>query len=105
MINTLALLLISRLIPGFLVTSLFSALVASLLLGLVNAVVRPIILLLTLPINLITLGLFTFVVNALMLLLVSNVVKGFTITSFAAAFVGALLLWAISWLSNFFLES
>ena len=105
LINTLALLFIAQLVPGFVVENFFSALIAALVLGLVNAFVRPILLLLTLPINLLTLGLFTFVVNALMLLLVSHVVKGFTITSFAAAFIGALLLWAISWLTNYFLRA
>ena len=104
LINTLALLFVSELVPGFVIDNLFSALIAALILGLVNAVVRPIIILLTLPINLVTLGLFTFVINALMLLLVSHVVKGFTINGFAAAFVGGLLLWLISLLTNRFLD-
>lgn len=102
MLNALALILISYLVPGFHIGSFFSALVAALVLGLVNVLIRPIILLLTLPLTLLTLGLFVFVVNALMLLLVSDVVKGVTIDSFGAAFVGAVILWVMSMTIDWF---
>jgi putative membrane protein len=69
-------------------------------LGLANAVVRPILLILTLPITIITLGLFTFVINALMILLVSTVVKGFTVEGFVPAFLAGLVLWVISMGTN-----
>lgn len=98
--SALTLLLIAYLVPGFIVTGFYAALIAALVLGLVNALVRPILLVLTLPINILTLGLFTLVVNALMLWLVSSVVKGFEISGFAPAFWGALILWLMGWLIN-----
>lgn len=100
LINTLALILVSRIIPGFHIDSLFHAFIAALILGLVNATIRWVLVVLTLPINILTLGLFTFVINALMILLVSNIVKGFTVDGFAAAFWAGLILWLISWLTN-----
>ncbi len=100
LINALALLIISQIVPGFAVASTWSALMAALVLGLVNALIRPIVLLLTLPINLLTLGVFTLVVNALMVLLASSIVKGFEVAGFWPAFWGALLLWLVSLISN-----
>lgn len=100
LVNALALLIVSSLIPGFRIEGLFSALVVALVLGFVNAIIRPLVLLLTLPITIVTLGLFIFVINALMLLLVSSIVKGFTIEGFAPAFWAAIALWGISFLSN-----
>ena len=97
-INALVLLGIAYVVPGFEVASFYSALIIVVILGLVNAVIRPILLLLTLPINILTLGLFTFVVNALMLWFVSSVVEGFAIAGFGAAFIGALILSFVSWL-------
>lgn len=94
--NALALMLIANFITGWQVDSLYAALAAALILGLVNAVIRPIFILLTLPINILTLGLFTFVINALMILFVSSFVKGFTVIGFSPALAGALLLWLIS---------
>lgn len=99
-INALTLLLVRNIVPGFYIESFYSALIVALVLGLVNAVIRPIILLLTLPINIVTLGLFTFVVNALMLSLVSTVVKGFSIDSFGTALTAAIILWLISFVTN-----
>lgn len=96
LLNAIALLLIANLLPGFHVDSFYAALIAALVLGLVNILIKPFLLLLTFPINIVSLGLFTFVINAVMLLLVSSVVKGFTIDGFGAAFLGALLLWIIS---------
>lgn len=97
-INALVLLGIAYIVPGFEVASFYSALVIVVILGLVNAIIRPILLLLTLPINILTLGLFTFVINALMLWFVSSVVEGFVVTGFGAAFIGALILSFASWL-------
>jgi putative membrane protein len=68
----------------------------------VNAVIRPVVLVLTLPINLLTLGLFTLVINAAMLKLVSMVVPGFVVESFVAAFLGALIVSVVSWTLNIF---
>ena len=75
-INALALLLVAYLVPGIAVDGIWSALLTALVLGLVNAIIRPILLVLTLPVNIVTLGLFTFVINALMIWLVSAIVKG-----------------------------
>ncbi len=97
-ISAATLLLVAYLVPGFHVSGWYAAFIAALVLGLVNALIRPIILLLTLPVNILTLGLFTFVVNAFMLYLVSTVVKGFEVNGFRPAFWGALVLWLIGWL-------
>ena len=104
-INALTLLVVAELVPGVSVHSFWTALVAALILGLVNATVRWVLIVLTLPFNILTLGLFTFVINALMLLLVSTVVKGFDITSFGSALIAALVLWAISLITSWFLDS
>ncbi len=99
-INAIALLIVANVVPGFQVSSFYTALIVALVLGLANAVVRPILLILTLPITVVTLGLFVFVVNALMILLVSTVVKGFIVTGFAPAFLAGLLLSIISMGTN-----
>ena len=100
LINALALLGIAYLIRGISVSSFYVALVAALVLGLINALVKPILILLTLPVNILTLGLFTFVINALLFWFASTVVKGFGVADFAAAFWGALCLSIVSWLTN-----
>ncbi len=91
-IESLVLLVVSNIVPGFSITSFYTSLAVVAILAVVNAFIRPLLLLLTLPINLISLGLFTFVINAGMLLLVSDIVKGFTIDGFAPAFYAALLI-------------
>jgi len=103
-LNTLTLIAVTYIVPGISVESFWTALMAALFLGLVNAVIRPILLVLTLPINLLTLGLFTLVINALMFWFVSSFVKGFEITSFGAAFWGALAFLLIAWIINIFAE-
>jgi len=100
LLNTIVLLLVARLTPGVSFTSLWSALIASLVLGLLNALIRPLIILLTLPINILTLGLFTLVINALMFWLASSIVRGFEIVNFSAAFVAALIYTVIVMLIN-----
>jgi len=103
-INAIALIIIAYAVPGFEVASFYHALIAALVLGLVNALVRPIILLLPLPVNIITLGLFTFVVNALMVWFVSTIVKGFTVEGFVPAFLAALFLWVVSLGTNWLIR-
>ncbi len=88
------------LVPGVHVANLWSALIAALVIGLINALIRPLILLLTLPVNILTLGLFTLVINALMFWLASSIAKGFDVSSFSAAFWGALVYWLVSWIAN-----
>ncbi len=90
-INAAALMLVAYLYPGVQVVSLGTALVAALVLGLVNAVVRPILLFFTLPVTILTLGLFIFVVNALCFWLAAEVVGGFRVAGFWAALVGSIL--------------
>jgi putative membrane protein len=84
-------------VPGVQVDSLFSAAIAAIILGLVNSTLRPLLLLLTLPITIVTVGLFSLVVNALMVQVVSLVVKGFTIDDFRAALFLAILLLVVRW--------
>ncbi len=102
-INLLAMVIAGSVIPGIKIQSILIGIVAAGIFGIVNAVIRPIVLILTLPINLLTLGLFTLVINAAMLKLVAELVAGFVIESFRAAFLGALLISIISWLLNIFI--
>ncbi len=90
-VNAAALLLVAYLYPGVHVDGFIPALWAALLLGLVNAVVRPILVLLTLPATLLTLGLFLFVINALLFWMVAELVRGFTVGGFWAALLGSIL--------------
>jgi len=101
-VNLLALVTAGSLIPGIKIQSITMGIVAAGILGIVNAVIRPIVLILTLPINILTLGLFTLVVNALLLELVAEFVPGFSVENFGAAFLGALVISIISWLLNIF---
>jgi putative membrane protein len=86
-----ALLLVAHLYPGVQVASFTSALIAALVLGLLNTLVRPLLVLLTLPVTLITLGLFLFVINALMFWAAASVLDGFRVNGFVAALIGSLL--------------
>lgn len=97
-VYTLALLLAANVVPGIRLDSLTSALVAGLLLGLINAIVRPILVVITFPITLLTLGLFLLVLNAFCLWLVSVFVSGFHVAGFWPAFWGALLVSIVSWI-------
>lgn len=105
LINALLLLLIAYLLQGIEVISLYIALIAAAILGLVNALIRPIIILITLPINIITLGLFTLVINTLLFWFVASFLEGFSISGFWSAFWGSLILSVGSWLSNKFIYS
>lgn len=82
LISAIAVLLASYLIPGVVVSTFWWALVVALVLGIVNAVIKPILVLLTLPINILTLGLFTLVIDAVLVLLVSAIVPGFHVSGF-----------------------
>ncbi len=86
-----ALLLVAYLYPGVTVAGFGSALIAAFVLGLLNTLVRPLLVLLTLPVTLLTLGLFLFVINALMFWAAASVLQGFGVTGFVAALVGSLL--------------
>ena len=89
------------LIPGVQVAGFGSLLLAAILLGLVNAFIRPLIIVLTLPLTILTLGLFLFVINALMIWLVAALLDGFTVVSGTAALLCWLVLVAVSWIAGF----
>ena len=86
-----ALLLVAHLYPGVSLTGFGAAMVAALVLGLFNALLRPLLVMLTLPVTLITLGLFLFVINALLFWAAASVLTGFNVTGFGAALIGSLL--------------
>src|SRR3989338_11044424 len=92
-----ALMLLPYVIAGISVQSFYSALVAALILGLINSLIRPVLLLLTLPVNVLTLGLFTLVINTFLFWLAATVVKGFNVADFWSAFWGALIMWLVGW--------
>ena len=96
-VNALALMAVAYLLPGIAVESFVTALVAALVLGLLNAVVRPVLVLLTLPVTLLTLGLFIFVINGLLFWFVASFVKGFHVAGFWPAVFGAIVYSLISW--------
>jgi len=99
-LNCVALFLVMKLVPGMQIDRFEDLLLATLAIGLLNLVIRPIILLLTLPVNILTFGLFTLVINGLMFYLASHLVDGFRVTGFGAAFIAALLFSIISSLLN-----
>jgi putative membrane protein len=105
LVNSLALFAADYLVGGITIYDFWSGLAAAALLGIVNAVIRPVLILLTLPINIMTLGLFTLVINAFMLRFVAWLVGGITITSFWAAFWGALVISLVSWFLSLFFDS
>jgi putative membrane protein len=103
-LNAVALLIVSTVIPGIEVRGVLPALSAAFFLGLVNAVVRPIILILTLPLTILTLGLFIPLINAFLLKLVSLMIQGFEVHGFWSAVFGALLLSIVSGLLSLFIN-
>ena len=103
-ISAIALAVASWLVEGIIVTSGWALFGAALVIGFLNAFLRPIIILLTLPINILTLGLFTFVINGTMIMFASVIVRGFTVTSFWAALAGAIIMSAISFVLNLFIS-
>lgn len=90
-LNAVALLIVAYILPGISVASFGSALIAALVLGLLNTLVKPVLVLLTLPITVVTLGLFLLVLNALVFWFVGSVLKGFQVDGFWWAFLGALI--------------
>lgn len=97
LINSLALLTVAYVLPGIEVADFAAALVAALVLGLVNAFIRPLLILLTLPATILTLGLFIFVINGLLFWMVGSWLQGFTVTGFWWGFLGAIVYSIVSW--------
>ncbi len=96
-LNALALLTVANFVPGIHLDSFVDALIAAFFLGLVNTLIRPLLLLLTLPVTLLTLGLFIFVINGLLFWFVGSVLKGFVVDGFWYGVLGAALYSIISW--------
>jgi putative membrane protein len=104
LILTGSIILSSYMIEGIEIKGFFSALFAAAALGILNALFRPILIILTLPINILTLGLFTFLINALMLKMASGVIPGFEVHGFWTAIFGSLIISFVSWLLNSFIN-
>lgn len=96
LVNSLAILIGAYVLPWVTVASFATALLVALVLGIINVILKPILLLVTLPINILTLGLFTFVVNALLLLLTDNLIDGFSIGGFWSALLLSLIIGLIN---------
>ena len=103
-ISMVAILIVSYLFPKMIrVDGFLAALVAAFLLGIVNAILRPVLVFLTFPITLVTLGLFLLIINGLMLWLVSALVRGFHVSGFWGAVFGSILISLVSWVFSWFL--
>jgi len=104
LVLTAAIVIASYLISGIEVSGFFSAFFAAAILGILNIFFRPILFILTLPINLLTFGLFTFVINALLLKMASGVISGFQVHGFWSALFGALVISVVNWLLTSFIN-
>ncbi len=102
-ISALSLLAAAYLIPGISVSSFYIALIVALFLGIVNAIIRPILVILTLPINILTLGLFIFIINGFLFWFLSTFIKGFYVDGLWVAILGALVVSVFSYLGNRFI--
>lgn len=104
LILTAGILAASYLLEGVHVEGFFSAFFAAAILGVLNAFFRPVLIILTLPINILSLGLFTFIINAMLLKMASSVIPGFEVQGFWSAVFGSLLISILSWISNSFIN-
>ena len=100
-LNSAFLLLLSQILPGFELKSIYSALLAAFFIGILNAIVRPILVLLTLPVNFLTLGLFTFFLNAILILFVASFLKGFNVENLTVAIAAGAGMWLFSFITNY----
>ena len=103
LINALALLALPYIFTSIHVDGFATALIAALVLGLINTLIRPLLVILTLPVTLLTLGLFLFVINALLFWLVAELVKGFTVSGFGGALIGSILYSVITLITSWLL--
>jgi putative membrane protein len=104
-LNAVALYLVTLVVPGVTVDTYTSAFIAAIVLGLVNVLVKPILIVLTLPVTILTLGLFLFVLNALLFWAVGNLLPGFHVNGFWAALFGAIVFSIFGWLFSFLLPN
>lgn len=96
-VNVFALLIVEYLVPGFVLTSLSAAVVAAVVIGIVNTFIKPIVQLIALPLSLLTFGIVAFLINVVLLYLTSKFVPGFEIASFTTAIIASLVLSMVSW--------
>ncbi|WP_424136090.1 phage holin family protein [Roseomonas chloroacetimidivorans] len=99
-ITAVAFYIAANMVSGLYFPSLANLIIAAIIFGVVNAVIRPIVATLSLPLTVITLGLFTLVINALMLALTALLMPGMRITSFGTAILAAIIIWVVSWIAN-----
>ena len=104
-LNAFALFIVMKLVPGIQIDRFSDLLVATLVIGLLNAFLRPLVILLTLPVTILTLGLFTLVINGVMFYLAAHLVSGFHVTGFGAAFLAALLFSLFSFFLNMLFQT
>lgn len=104
-INTGAILLLPYLISGIEVRGIYTALIVAIILGILNTLIKPIVVILTLPITILTLGLFALVINGLFFWFVATFVEGFYVAGFWPAILGALVLSVVSWLTSQLLDT
>lgn len=104
LILTASILAAAYLVPGIQAGSFFSALAAAAVLGILNALLRPVLIILTLPITVLSMGLFLFVINALLLMMASGVVGSFHVFGFGSALLGSLVISLVGWLLNSFIS-
>jgi putative membrane protein len=102
--NALGLLLIAEFVPGITIDSIYTAIVAAVILGIFNAVLKPILIVLTLPITLLTLGLFALIINAALFFFAASFIEGFAVASFWYALLGSLLMSLISTVGSHFIN-
>jgi len=99
-LNAIAFYVTAYLVPGVTIAGWSALLVVSIVWGILSILLKPVLILLTLPINILTLGLFTFVINAMLIMLMSNLVRGFSVASFGTALVAAIVLALVSLVLN-----
>lgn len=97
-INMAALFVVAYFVPGVHVTSILGAFIAAIILGIANAIVKPVLIILTLPVEILTLGLFTFVINAFLFWIVGHLGIGLIVNGWWAALWGSIILWIVSWI-------
>src|SRR6188472_1391114 len=103
-ITTLAIFALPYFVTGIQVSSIITAIIVGACLVFMNMIVKPVITILTLPINIITLGLFSLVINAVLFWVIARIIDGFTVSSFMAAFIGALVIAIVNWIIGKFIK-
>lgn len=105
LLSVLSILLVAYVVPGISVDGFVTALIVALVLGVINVTLKPILFVLTLPITILTLGLFTFVLNALLLWFVARFIEGFEVSSFLAALLGSIIISITTWVGHRLLDN